>query len=72
MPRVCNTHDLFANREVQGSPPFNGHRPTYLALDGQRSFSHRQARPLAFAYPGFVLVALLVSIPYRRWLGLIG
>ncbi len=39
---------------------------------GERAFSHRQARPLAFAYAGFVLLALLASIPYWRWLGLIG
>ncbi|MDF3043622.1 MAG: crp 3, partial [Thermomicrobiales bacterium] len=39
---------------------------------GERSFSHEQARPLAFAYPAFVIIALLASIPYWRWLGLIG
>ncbi len=39
---------------------------------GERAFSHQQARPLAFAYAGFVLVAILASIPYWRWLGLIG
>ncbi len=39
---------------------------------GERAFSHKQARPLAFAYAGFVLVAILASIPYWRWLGLVG
>jgi hypothetical protein len=34
--RIRNTHDLFANREVQGAPALNGHRPTYLVLDGQQ------------------------------------
>lgn len=34
--RIRNTHDLFANREVQGAPQLNGHRPTYLVLDGQQ------------------------------------
>jgi CRP-like cAMP-binding protein/di/tricarboxylate transporter len=38
---------------------------------GERSFSHEQARPLAFAYAAFVLLALMASIPYWRWLGLI-
>lgn len=39
---------------------------------GERAFDHGQARPLAFAYAGCVLVAILASIPYWRWLGLIG
>ena len=34
--RVRNTHDLFACRHFQGSPPLNGHHPTYLVLDGQQ------------------------------------
>ncbi|HYO31042.1 MAG TPA: SLC13 family permease, partial [Thermomicrobiales bacterium] len=38
---------------------------------GERSYDHAQARPLAFAYAAFVLVALLASIPYWRVLGLI-
>ena len=38
---------------------------------GDRSFDHAQARPLAFAYAAFVLVALLASIPYWRLIGLI-
>lgn len=46
----------------------------YLALyhgtNGQL-FTHRQARPLAFAYAGFTLVALAASIPYWSWLGLL-
>ena len=37
----------------------------------ERGFTHAQARPLAFAYLAFVFVAILVSIPYWRWLGLI-
>ncbi|HEX5993024.1 MAG TPA: hypothetical protein VFY70_10680 [Thermomicrobiales bacterium] len=46
------------------------YQTTYFAT-GERSFSHEQARPLAFAYPAFVLVALVASIPYWRWLSLI-
>ncbi|MCC7107237.1 MAG: anion permease [Chloroflexi bacterium] len=38
---------------------------------GERGFTHDQARPLAFAYALFVLVAVVASIPYWRWLGLI-
>lgn len=48
--------------------------PYYLVAcygSGGRGFSHRQARPLAFAYAVFVIVAVLASIPYWRWLGLI-
>jgi di/tricarboxylate transporter len=46
------------------------YQAAYFAT-GERSFSHEQARPLAFVYPAFVLIALLASIPYWRWLGLI-
>jgi CRP-like cAMP-binding protein/di/tricarboxylate transporter len=46
------------------------YQAAYFAT-GERSFSHEQARPLAFAYPAFVIIALLASIPYWRWLGLI-
>ena len=38
---------------------------------GERAFSHAQARPLAFAYTVAVFIAILLSIPYWRWLGLI-
>ena len=38
---------------------------------GERGFSHQQARPLAIAYTLFVVVAILASIPYWRWIGLI-
>lgn len=38
---------------------------------GERSFTHAQARPLALIYPAFVLVAILASVPYWRWLGLV-
>lgn len=38
---------------------------------GERGFTHEQARPLAFAYAAFVVVAILTSIPYWRWLGLL-
>jgi len=38
---------------------------------GERGFTHDQARPLAFAYAFFVVLAILASIPYWRWLGLI-
>jgi hypothetical protein len=34
--RVRNTYDLFAPREFQGAPPLDGHKPTYLVLDGQQ------------------------------------
>ncbi|MCE3277424.1 MAG: crp 3, partial [Propionibacteriaceae bacterium] len=46
------------------------YQAAYFAT-GERSFSHEQARPLAIAYPAFVLIALLASIPYWQWLGLI-
>ena len=39
--------------------------------DAWNYFTHDQARPLAFAYALFVLVAVVASIPYWRWLGLI-
>ena len=38
---------------------------------GERGFSHAQARPLAIAYAAFVFVAIALSVPYWRWLGLI-
>ena len=44
---------------------------TAFYATGERAFSHQQARPLALAYPLFVLVALLASVPYWRWLGLL-
>ncbi|MDP8924661.1 MAG: anion permease, partial [Chloroflexota bacterium] len=44
---------------------------TAFYATGERAFSHEQARPLALAYPLFVLVALLASVPYWRWLGLL-
>jgi TRAP-type C4-dicarboxylate transport system permease large subunit len=47
------------------------YQAAYFAT-GERSFSHEQARPLAFAFPAFVFIALLASIPYWQWLGLIG
>ncbi len=34
--RIRNTHDLFAAREFQGAPKLDGHKPTYLVLDGQQ------------------------------------
>ena len=34
--RIRNTKQLFACREFQGAAPLNGHRPTYLVLDGQQ------------------------------------
>jgi hypothetical protein len=34
--RVRNTKNLFACREFQNAPPLNGHKPTYLVLDGQQ------------------------------------
>jgi CRP-like cAMP-binding protein/di/tricarboxylate transporter len=46
------------------------YQAAYFAT-GERSFSHEQARPLAFAYAAFVVIALLASIPYWHWLGLI-
>jgi di/tricarboxylate transporter len=47
------------------------YQAAYIAT-GERAFSHEQVRPLAIAYAAFVVVALLASIPYWRWLGLIG
>lgn len=51
---------------------------TYLALyygagggSAGRLFTHRQARPLAIAYGVAALFALVASVPYWRWLGLI-
>jgi CRP-like cAMP-binding protein/di/tricarboxylate transporter len=46
------------------------YQAAYFAT-GERSFSHEQARPLAFAYVAFVFLAIVASIPYWRWLGLI-
>ncbi len=37
---------------------------------GERGFSHAQARPVAFVHAGSNFVAILASIPYWRWLGL--
>lgn len=34
--RIRNTHNLFQCRAIEGAPPLNGHRPTYLILDGQQ------------------------------------
>lgn len=34
--RIRNTHNLFACREFQGAPVLDGHRTTYLVLDGQQ------------------------------------
>ncbi len=37
----------------------------------ERAFSHRQVRPLAVAYSVITLVAVLVSVPFWQFLGLI-
>ena len=42
----------------------------YYATE-ERAFTHAQARPLAIAYTAFVFLAILISIPYWRWIGLI-
>ncbi|MBA2448329.1 MAG: anion permease [Chloroflexi bacterium] len=42
----------------------------YYATE-ERAFTHAQARPLAIAYAAFVFLAILISIPYWRWIGLI-
>lgn len=34
--RIRNTHNLFANREIEGAPSIAGSKPTYLILDGQQ------------------------------------
>jgi hypothetical protein len=34
--RIRNTHEYFACREFQEAPPLDGHKPTYLVLDGQQ------------------------------------
>jgi len=47
---------------------------TYLALyhgTNGRLFSHRQARPMAFAYAVATLLALCASVPLWRALGLL-
>ncbi len=47
---------------------------TYLALyhgTGERLFSHAQARPIAFAYGAFTLVAVALSVPAWRMMGLL-
>jgi di/tricarboxylate transporter len=44
---------------------------TAFYATGERAFSHAQARPLALLYPLFTLIALVASVPYWRWLGLI-
>ena len=49
--------------------------PTYLtayySAEG-KAFSHRQGRKIALGYALAVTVAVLASIPYWQWLGLIG
>jgi hypothetical protein len=47
---------------------------TYLALyfgTKEKSFSHAQVRLLAWSYGVIYLLAILVAIPYWRWLGLL-
>jgi di/tricarboxylate transporter len=47
---------------------------TYLALyfgTKEKSFSHAQVRLLAWSYGVIYLIAVLVAIPYWRWLGLL-
>jgi di/tricarboxylate transporter len=47
--------------------------PYYLTVyygTEERAFTHEQARPFAWAYAGMVLVAVLLSLPYWRVLGL--
>ncbi len=34
--RIRNTQNLFANRAFAGAPALNGHKPTFLVLDGQQ------------------------------------
>ena len=34
--RIRNTHNLFAARHFEGAPALDGHKPTYLVLDGQQ------------------------------------
>ena len=46
----------------------------YLALyhgTGERLFTHQQARPMAYAYAGFTLLGVIISIPFWRALGLV-
>ena len=38
---------------------------------GERGFSHAQARPIALAYAAFTFLALALTLPYWRWLGLL-
>jgi len=47
---------------------------TYLALyfgTKEKSFSHAQVRLLAWSYGAIYLIAVLIAIPYWRWLGLL-
>ena len=39
---------------------------------GEKSFSHAQARPVAIVYGLATLLAIAASIPFWRWLGLLG
>jgi hypothetical protein len=42
----------------------------YSTSEG-RLFSHRQARHVAFIFAGVMLVGLVLTVPYWRWLGLL-
>ena len=53
---------------------FTFQSPTYLlayySAEG-KSFSHRQGQKVAIGYAAAVIVAVLASVPYWRWIGLI-
>jgi len=47
---------------------------TYLALyagTGGKLFAHAQAWPTALAYGGWTVLAVTVSVPVWRWMGLL-
>lgn len=54
---------------------FSYQSPTYLTAyfsSDERAFSHRQGQQIALAYAAAVVLAVIASIPYWQWLGLLG
>ncbi|WP_308634899.1 SLC13 family permease [Paenibacillus silvisoli] len=53
---------------------FSYQSPTYLTAyfsSEERAFSHRQGQKVAVGYAAAVLLAVLVSVPYWKWIGLL-
>ncbi|MBP3961537.1 SLC13 family permease [Paenibacillus lignilyticus] len=53
---------------------FSYQSPTYLTAyfsSEERAFSHRQGQKVAFGYALAVLLAVVVSVPYWKWIGLL-